>query len=106
MTTWVTGANGMVGSRMVARLLQAGERVVAVGRGAPRVSQSAEYVELDLRTPEKLSALIEAVRPRGGLHAAARTDVDAREKDPAPAWRLNYRAVERCALGGRAVGAR
>jgi dTDP-4-dehydrorhamnose reductase len=106
MTTLVTGANGMVGSRMVARLLQAGERVVAVGRGAPRVSQSAEYVELDLRTPEKLSALIEAVRPRGVLHAAAMTDVDACEKDPALAWLLNVRAVESCAIGCRAVGAR
>ena len=32
MTTLVTGARGLVGSRVVARLLRAGEEVVGVGR--------------------------------------------------------------------------
>ncbi len=47
--TLVTGANGLVGSRVVARLAQAGERVVALGRGPRRAPASgAEYLELDI----------------------------------------------------------
>jgi dTDP-4-dehydrorhamnose reductase len=121
----VTGANGLVGSRLVARLAAAGERVVAVGRGerrfgAPAAEAAAgsrgasesdsdsrvEYVELDLAQPASLRALIETVRPSAVLHAAAMTDVDACEADPRGAWMLNVRAVEAAALGCSSVGAR
>jgi dTDP-4-dehydrorhamnose reductase len=123
----VTGANGLVGSRLVARLAAAGERVVAVGRGERRFGALAteggrgapgsesrsgsdigyiEYVELDLAQPASLRALIETVRPSAVLHAAAMTDVDACEADPRGAWMINVRTVEAAALGCSSVGAR
>ncbi len=104
--TLVTGANGLVGSRIVARLQRAGERIVAVGRGPRRAAGNFEYVDLDLRFPEKLAELIESLRPAGVIHAAAMTDVDACEKAPLDAWRLNVRAVEAAALASRSCGAR
>jgi len=105
MTTIVTGANGLVGSRIVARLAAAGEGVLAIGRGPRRFgAPSVEYVELDLRHPNELFALLEKVSPRGVIHCAATTDVDACEKDPYGAWLLNVGAVEAvaqaCANGG------
>lgn len=101
----VTGGNGLVGSRLVARL--AGEHeVVALGRGPRRANSSARYVELDLLQVGKLRGLIEELRPVAVLHAAAMTDVDACERDPAAAWRLNVDAVAEAALGARSVGAR
>ena len=111
MSVVVTGANGLVGSRLVARLVAEGERVVAVGRGgsrlpAPGARPEAEYVELDLSAPEKLAELIESLRPGGVIHAAAMTDVDACEADPVQAWTLNVRAVECAALACRLAGAR
>lgn len=106
MALLVTGANGLVGSRIVARLAEAGEQVVAVGRGPRRTAGDFEYVELDLLQPEKLLSLIESMRPRGVLHAAAMTDVDACEAAPLEAWTLNVRAVEAAALASRKVGAR
>ena len=106
LITLVTGANGLVGSRIVARLAKAGERVVAVGRGPRRSDGSFEYLELDLRQPGKLGALIESLRPSGVLHAAAMTDVDACEPAPAEAWSLNVRAVEECAVACGKAGAR
>jgi dTDP-4-dehydrorhamnose reductase len=107
MTILVTGANGLVGSRIVARLAETGERVLAIGRGARRVTAPAEYVELDLLAePAKLAQLIESARPAGVIHAAAMTDVDACESSPRDAWALNVRAVELAALASVSVNAR
>jgi dTDP-4-dehydrorhamnose reductase len=106
MSVVVTGANGLVGSRIVDRLAAAGEKVIAVGRGPRRTSAACEYVEVDLRIPEKLAELIESARPSGVLHAAAMTDVDACEKDPVDAWRLNVSATAAAALACRTAGAR
>src|SRR5258708_18517495 len=106
-TVVVTGANGLVGSRIVARLAQAGERVVAVGRGPRRFGvPSVEYVELDLLHPEELFGLMEKIGPQGIIHCAAATDVDACEKDPRGAWLLNVGAVEAVAQSSANLGAR
>ncbi|MFN2549787.1 MAG: dTDP-4-dehydrorhamnose reductase [Myxococcales bacterium] len=86
MTTLVTGAHGLVGSRVVARLK--GERVIAVGRE-----------ELDLRQPERIAAFLADVRPDGIIHCGAMTDVDACEKDPETAWAVNAAAVAALAKG-------
>jgi len=106
MSVLVTGANGLVGSRIAARLHEAGEQVVAAGRGPRRAPRGFEYVELDLRLPEKLAELVASLRPAGVIHAAAMTDVDACEKDPVEAWLLNVSAVQACALACRKSGAR
>ena len=106
MSVVVTGANGLVGSRIVARLLEAGEKVIAAGRGPQRGGARCDYVDLDLREPQRLASLIEEHRPAGVLHAAAMTDVDACEKDPVQAWRLNVDATAAAALACRTVGAR
>lgn len=107
MTTVVTGANGLVGSRVVARLAEEKERVIAVGRGPARSPGIAEYVEIDLLShPRKLGQLIESVQPQGVIHAAAMTDVDACEAAPVEAWALNVRSVEEAALACAGISAR
>ncbi len=106
MTTVVAGANGLVGSRIVARLVEAGERVLAVGRGPLRFNADVEYAKMDLlREPEKLAQLIESA-PGGVINAAAMTDVDGCEKNPQEAWALNVRAVEIAALACSKAGTR
>jgi dTDP-4-dehydrorhamnose reductase len=108
MSTVVTGANGLVGSRIVARLAEAGERVIAVGKG-PRRGEGApvEYVDIDLLShPRKLGQLIEAAQPQGVIHAAAMTDVDACERAPVEAWAINVRAVEEAAVACAGISAR
>jgi len=107
MTIVVAGANGLVGSRIVARLSGAGERVVALGRGPRRVEGAFDYVEVDLfREPGKLAQVIESVRPGGVINAAAMTDVDACEHSVREAWIVNAGAVEKAALACAEVGAR
>jgi nucleoside-diphosphate-sugar epimerase len=78
MTVLVTGANGLVGSCVVARLDGAGEKVIAAGRGPRReMPPRVEYVELDLRRADSLRELISSAAPRGVIHCGAMTDVDA-----------------------------
>lgn len=104
----VTGANGLVGSRLCARLAAAGRDVVAAGRGPQRANGGprVRYVEIDLLRRSALRDLIAAERPSAVVHAAAMTDVDACERDPESAWTLNVSAVEEAALGCRETGAR
>jgi dTDP-4-dehydrorhamnose reductase len=107
MSVLVTGANGLVGSCVVARLAAAGEKVVAAGRGPRRGGPAAaEYVELDLRQPEALRALVRSSGARAVIHCAAMTDVDGCEKDPVQAFTINAGGTEAAALGCRDVGAR
>ena len=105
MKILVTGANGLIGSRLVARLALEHE-VIALGRGPPRANRKIQYAQVDLLEPGKLRASIEALRPAAIFHAAAMTDVDACERDPVAAWRLNVDAVAEAALAARAIEAR
>jgi dTDP-4-dehydrorhamnose reductase len=108
VTTLVTGANGLCGSRIVARLAGAGEKVIAVAR-APRrfeISQNIEFVDQDLLQPEKLQALILERRPAGVINAGAMTDVDLSEKNPVDAFTINATAVGAAANACRLIGAR
>src|SRR5947207_15835243 len=89
MSILVTGANGLVGSRVVARLEAAGEPVIGVSR---------EQIDLR-RHPEGLTALIADHCASGVIHCAAMTDVDGCESDPQGAWALN---VEAAAAAARA----
>jgi dTDP-4-dehydrorhamnose reductase len=79
VTTVVTGAHGLVGSRVVARL---GAEAIAVTRE-----------QADLRDPDALAAFIAESGASGVIHCAAMTDVDACEKDPLAAWEINVAAV-------------
>src|ERR1700737_4130322 len=105
----VTGANGLVGSRLLARLAaEGGHDVLAVGRGMLRdpAPPRVRYVDLDLLRPDSLQALIEREEPAAILHAAAMTDVDACERDPASARLVNELAAAAAAAGARRVSAR
>ena len=107
MTVLVTGANGLVGSCVAARLVSAGEKVIAVGRGPRRALPGrVEYVEVDLHRCEALRELISSSAPRAVIHCAAMTDVDACERDPLEAWNVNVDATQAAALGCREAGAR
>ena len=106
MSILVTGANGLVGSRVVARLSGSVERVIAAGRGPHRFATEVEYLDIDLRERGRLARAIDQRRPAGVIHCAALTGVDECEEDPVAAWTLNVALVEECALACRRAGAR
>jgi dTDP-4-dehydrorhamnose reductase len=109
-TVLVTGANGLVGSRVVARLAQGNRPVIATGRGPRRTSiadlPGVEYLEADLARAGALHEAIERTGPGAVIHCGAMTDVDACEADPGQAWTMNVSATAEAALAARACEAR
>ncbi len=107
MKVVVTGANGLVGSAVVARLAGAHD-VVAVSRGPARVraAGAARYVSVDLDDAVAAEALVRSEAPAAVVHCAAMTDVDACERDAAAAYRMNHDATAAIARACAAVNAR
>jgi dTDP-4-dehydrorhamnose reductase len=101
----VTGANGLVGLEAVLRLRAAGHEVLGLGRGASRLPGGAGWAEVDLGDG-RAGAAIRAFRPAAVLHAGALTDVDACERDPGRAFRVNAEGTAEVARACADVGAR
>jgi len=87
----VTGASGLLGWWLVRVLHDAGYRVyAAVHRRQPPGLEEAATTRLDLEDPGSIYRALEEARPDLVLHAAAYTDVDGCEQNPARALRVNY----------------
>lgn len=95
MRILITGAEGQVGRELVEAFegRSAGE-VVATGRR-----------QLDVGDRDSVLAAICSVQPDAVVHAAAWTDVDGCEGDPARALRVNALGTRHVAEGARLVGA-
>jgi len=93
-TVIVTGSAGMLGRQLVAAV-PAGCKVIGV-----------DLADGDLSTPHGVAAAVEAHRPDLVIHAAAWTDVDGCERDPARAWRMNAIATRLVARACRRLRAR
>ena len=94
MKVLVTGARGLVGSRLAALLAARGHEVTAVGRA-----------ECDLADATAVRVLFERVRPDVVHHPASMTEVDRCEKEPERAWADNAAAAANVASASRASGA-
>lgn len=93
-TVVITGSAGMLGRQLLA--------------AAPGECKTigVDVADGDLSTPAGVAAAIEAHRPDLVIHAAAWTDVDGCERDPARAWRMNALATRLVAQACRRLGAR
>ncbi len=106
MRVAVTGANGLLGGDAVALLLGRYE-VLAIGRGPCRLPPGPyRWAEADLGDGRSVEAALRDFRAEAVLHAGAMTDVDACERDPEQAWRVNAGGSEQVARACRALRAR
>lgn len=72
MNVLVTGARGMIGSRLVRGLLDAGYGVIGVGRSGDEVCENNHsYYRVDLADREKLKAVVERSAVDRVIHLAA-----------------------------------
>lgn len=102
----VTGANGLVGSRLVHHLVSQGHRVTALGRGPQRLSGTGfSYVSVDLSEASALTACIEAAKPEVIVNPAGMADVDQCEREPEAAYAANVEGVATLCRAARAAGA-
>lgn len=92
----ITGGLGQLGRALATRLGAGGTaEVAALGHGALDVTDRAAVAER-----------IAAERPAVVIHAAAMTDVDGCERDPAAAFRVNTLGTRHAADAAEAAGAR
>jgi dTDP-4-dehydrorhamnose reductase len=106
MRVAVTGANGLLGGEAVDLLLGRHE-VLALGRGTSRLPPGPyRWADADLGDGKSVERALLDFRPDAVLHAGAVTDVDACERDPTSAWRVNVGGTEQVARACQARGAR
>ncbi len=84
----ITGASGLLGANLVLDAAQ-GHQVVAVYHRHPIDLAGVEALRADLSRPGVAQRLISAADPDWVVHCAAATNVDACERDPETAFRLN-----------------
>ena len=91
---WLTGARGMLGTDVCARLTQLGFQV----RGTD--------LEVDIRDAHSVTEFTRELRPRWIINCAAYTAVDRAEDEPELARQLNADSVAHLARVAVSVGAR
>ena len=108
MRVAITGANGLLGGAAVARLLATGAHdVLALGRGPCRLPPGPfTWASTDLGDGRSVEQALLDFRAEAVLHAGALTDVDACERDPEAAWRVNVGGTEQVSRACRALRAR
>jgi dTDP-4-dehydrorhamnose reductase len=98
MKICITGANGLLGQQLIARLLQEGHQVLASGKGPLRLPIKPdigfEYLALDLEQPGACEDWLKTSKPDILLHAAAMTQVDECELNREKARTVNVDATK------------
>jgi dTDP-4-dehydrorhamnose reductase len=101
----VTGVSGFLG-RYVAITLMHHYTVLGTYRSHAPGLDAGELTRLDLTDVEGVHATFREFHPDVVVHAAALSDVDACERHPNDAYKVNVRGTEAIAQAAVAVGAR
>ena len=88
MRILVTGANGLVGSRLSRTLAAQGHQVIAASRGESRLDASFEYFSVELSDEAAVASLVERTQPEAIVNPASMTEVDRCQNEPELAWTL------------------
>ncbi|WP_026956576.1 SDR family oxidoreductase [Algoriphagus vanfongensis] len=93
---FLTGANGLLGQKLVQQLVEEGKfEVIASGRGECRLpGDGFTYVSLDLENTEEVDAKIRNISPDVIIHGAAMTHVDQCELNQEACYRANVLATK------------
>lgn len=104
----VTGANGLVGRRLVAQLAAQGHHVTALARGPMRFVVPAgahRYVGVDLGDAGAVKKALHELKPDAIINPAGMTDVDGCDRDRDGAYVANVEAVATLCRAARDTGA-
>ncbi|MBN7811344.1 SDR family oxidoreductase [Algoriphagus sp. H41] len=91
----VTGANGLLGQKLVAQLVERGGfEVVATGRGPSRLTGTGfSYQSMDITDPAEVERVIGQLLPDTIIHSAAMTNVDQCELHQEDCVEINIKAT-------------
>ncbi len=96
-TIIVTGANGLLGQKLVLKLSRReAVQLVATATGPNRnpMDDGYEYEEMDVTNIDSMRAIFEQYKPTEIIHTAAMTNVDQCETEQEKCWALNVTAVQ------------
>ena len=97
MKLLITGANGLLGQKLVKLILDKGrDELVATARGKNRLTypeSGYRYRAMDITDAEQVHQVIRAEQPEVVIHTAAMTNVDQCETEREACWQLNVEAV-------------
>lgn len=97
MKILITGSNGLLGQKLVARLQQEpGVELVATSRGANKLAAhypTLRFVPLDVSNATQVQQVLVHERPTHVIHTAAMTNADECELNRAACWQHNVSAV-------------
>lgn len=95
MKVLVTGANGLLGQKLV-KLLVLEVTLYVTGRGPNRNPdpKSYTYLPTDLTDRKQVNELIQKTQPEAIIHCAAMTQVDACEQNQDVCWAANVSATQ------------
>ncbi|MFI5204717.1 MAG: SDR family oxidoreductase [Flavobacteriales bacterium] len=104
----VTGSNGLLGQKLIYRLLEKKYETIAFALGPNRmkVQTGYTYLNADITHKEQVHAAIEKNRPDVIIHSAAMTNVDACETEKEKCWAANVLSVEHFILAIKSVQAK
>ncbi|MFC3415714.1 SDR family oxidoreductase [Algoriphagus hitonicola] len=92
----ITGANGLLGQKLVQKLVEEGEfEVLATGRGPCRLpGEGFKYVSLDIENEKSVRAVLSKEQPSVIIHGAAMTNVDTCELHQEACYSANVLATK------------
>jgi len=94
----ITGANGLLGQKLVEQLIQEKEfEIIATGKGESRIHPSVRgyrWVSMDVSDSEVVNKVFEEFKPQTVIHTAAMTNVDECELNQEACKIANIGAVE------------
>lgn len=93
----ITGANGLLGQKLVELLVQQPDvQLIATAKGPNRQSftQGYQYLTLDITNRQNIDEVIDQTKPDVLIHTAAMTNVDQCESERDLCWEMNVKALE------------
>ncbi len=95
MTILLTGASGLLGRKILEKLVKREDKIIALYNRNPihMNSNNVVFIQMDISNTVRLEDLIMKTRPEVIIHTAALTNVDQCEVDRKKAWRVNIDAT-------------
>ena len=95
MRVLLTGANGLLGQKLVPLFLKEHKHdLLATGRGPKRFGLDAQYAKLDVCDPVNVAAVFDEFKSEILINTAAMTNVDKCELNQEECHEVNVRSVE------------
>lgn len=102
----IAGASGFLGANALLEAIDAGRDVAGAFHDTPIRCDGARAISADLTAPDGAREVLDSLRPDWILNCAALADVDACERDPELARRINVELPRALARFCRDAGAR